>query len=121
MDLIEKNMILKTIDTLINYGEIDATSHTLIGSIHSSLPFTFTVLGDNEQLIPLQNSVDNGSSHIINVNFQFTTGLVSKFELKLEGSEFDINVKLWKPYPISKQVPPHVEVNEPLMDGTVIV
>ena len=104
MDLIEKNMVLKTTDTLINYGEIDETSHTLIGGIRSSLPFTFTVLGDNEQLIPLQNSIDNGSSHIINVNFQFITGPVSKFELKLEGSEFDINVKMWKPYPISTPV-----------------
>jgi hypothetical protein len=119
MDLIEKNMILKTTDTLINYGEIESSNHTLIGMIKSSLPFTFTVLGDNEQLIPLQNSLDNESFHIINIIFEFTTDFISKFELKLEGTDFDIQLKLWKPYPIS--IPLHAEATEPLLDGTVIV
>jgi hypothetical protein len=102
MDLIEKNMILKTTETLLNYGEIDATSHILNGVITSTLPFTFTALGDSLSLIPLQYSIPQGQGrHYLSVNSQFTTGLVSKFELKLEGSNFDINVKLWKPYPIS--------------------
>jgi hypothetical protein len=106
MDVIEKNMILKTTNTLLNYGEIDADSHTLIGSITSTLPFTFTPLGDSLPLVPLQYSIPQGQGlHKISVNSQFTTGLVSKFELKLEGSDFDINVKLWKPYPISPVLP----------------
>jgi hypothetical protein len=106
MDLIEKNMILKTTKTLLNYGEIDANQHFLSGTITSLLPFTFTALGDEVQLIPLQYSVPlNASLHSINVTSQFTTDLVSKFELKLEGSDFDINVKLWKPYPISQVLP----------------
>lgn len=101
MDVLELNCILKTTDTLLNYGKIDATSHMIYGSITSSLPFTFTVLGDDVSLIPLQYSVPQGQGlHKIIVNSQFTTGLV-KFELKLEGTDFDINVKLWKPYPIS--------------------
>jgi hypothetical protein len=102
MDVLEKNMILKTTNSLINYGGIDATNHFLSGTITSSLPFTFFALGDDVQLTPLQYSVPlNQSLHSINATSQFTTGLVSKFELKLEGSDFDINVKLWKPYPIS--------------------
>ena len=110
MDLIEKNMILKTTDTLINYGEIESSNHTLIGMIKSSFPFSFTVLGDNSQLIPLQNSLDDGRFHMINIIFEFTTDFISKFELKLEGTEFDINMKLWKPYPISKPVLPDAQV-----------
>ncbi len=100
MDIIEKNIILKTLDTLLNYGEIEANSHTLIGNISSPGPFTLTILGDDEILVPLQHSVNFGVD-TISVNFQFTTGFVSKFQLKLEGSGFDINIKLWKPYPIS--------------------
>jgi hypothetical protein len=106
MEVIEKNMILKTTETLLNYGAIDATSHTLIGKITSTLPFTFTALGDNLPLAPIQYSVPQGQGlHSIGVTAQFTTELVSKFELKLEGSDFDINVKLWKPYPISPVLP----------------
>jgi hypothetical protein len=112
MDLIEKNMILKTTsslqtggkETLLNYGDIDATNHILNGVITSSSPFTFTVLGDNEQLIPIKYSISQ-NPHIISVNSQFTTKHVSKFQLKLEGTDFDINVKLWKPYPISPVLP----------------
>ena len=105
MDVIEKNMILKTSETLLNYGGIDADSHLMIGTITSSLPFTFTALGDELPLIPLQYSVPQSQTlHSINMTRQFTTELVSKFELKLEGSDFDINVKLWKPYPISPVV-----------------
>ena len=105
MDVLELNMILKTTDTLLNYGGIDADSHIIIGTITSSLPFTFSALADDVQLIPLQYSVPQGQGlHKISVNSQFTTGIVSKFELKLEGSDFDINVKLWKPYPISPVV-----------------
>ena len=107
MDIIELNCIIKTTDTLLNYGEIDADSHLMTGTINSSLPFTFTALGDDAQLIPLQYSIPQGQGiHRINVTSQFTTGLVSKFELKLEGSDlFDINVKLWKPYEISPVLP----------------
>ena len=106
MDIIERNMILKTTDTLLNYGEIVADSHLMIGTITSSLPFTFIALGDGSPLIPLQYSVPQGQGlHKISINSQFTTELVSKFELKLEGSDFDINVKLWKPYPVSPVLP----------------
>ena len=106
MDVIEKNMILKTTNTLLNYGGIDVDSHTLIGTICSTLPFTFTALGDSQSLIPLQYSVPQGQGlHKISVNSQFTTGLVSKFELKMEGSNFDIQLKLWKPFPISPVLP----------------
>lgn len=111
MDLLEKNMILKTTDLLLNYGEIDATQHILVGNIQSSSPFTLTVLGDQDILVPLQDSILTEDKHILIVSSQFTTGLVSKFELKLEGSEFDINVKLWKPYPITK--PLRAEAIEP--------
>ena len=104
MDVIEKNMILKTTETLVNYGEIDATSHMIYGIITSSLPFTFTVLGDDTPLIPIQYSVP-ANTHKIIVNTQFTTGLVSKFQLKLEGSDFDIQLKLWKPYAVSPVLP----------------
>ena len=106
MDVIELNCIIKTTDTLLNYGGIDADSHLMIGTINSSLPFTFIALGDDTPLTSLQYSVPQGQGlHSINVNSQFTTGLISKFQLKLEGSDFDINVKLWKPYPISPVLP----------------
>ena len=106
MDVLELNCILKTTDCLLNYGGIDATSHILFGMITSSLPFTFTALGDELPLTQLQYSVPQGQGlHQINVNSQFTTGLISKFQLKMEGSDFDINVKLWKPYPISPVLP----------------
>jgi S1-C subfamily serine protease len=104
MDVLELNMLIKTTETLLNYGEIDANSHLMIGTITSSSPFTFTVFGDNEQLIPIQHSVVFGGNKL-SVNSQFITGIVSKFQLKLEGSDFDINVKLWKPYPVSPVLP----------------
>jgi hypothetical protein len=100
MDVLELNMIHKTTETLLNYGEIEANSHILNGVITSPFPFTLTALGDDFQLIPIQYSVP-GLPHVLSINKQFTTEMVSKFELKLEGSDFDINVKLWKPYPIS--------------------
>jgi hypothetical protein len=106
MDILELNCIIKTTDTLLNYGEIDATSHTIYGTITSSLPFTFTVLCDDTSSIPIQYSVPQSQGlHRVSVASQFTTGLISKFQLKLEGSDFDINVKLWKPYPISLVLP----------------
>jgi hypothetical protein len=106
MDVLELNCILKTTDPVLNYGGIDADSHIIIGTINSSLPFTFTALGDEAPLIPLQYSVPQGQGlHRISVNSQFTTSLISKFQLKLEGSDFDIQLKLWKPYPISPVLP----------------
>lgn len=106
MDILEKNCILKTTDTLLNYGEIDADIHTIYGTITGSLPFTFTVLCDDTSRIPIQYSVPQGQGlHRISVASQFTTGLISKFQLKLEGSDFDINLKLWKPYEISPVLP----------------
>ena len=101
MDVLELNMILQTSDLLINYGEIDATQHTLVGNIQSSLPFTLMVLGDQDILLPAQASIIKEDKHILFVSTLFVTGLVSKFQLKLEGSDFDIQLKLWKPYPIS--------------------
>ena len=116
MDILELNMLLKTSHQIINYGGIDASKHTLIGTVISSSPFTFTVLGDGIPLIPIQYSVPmvvnpTPIPHRIDVNFPFTTGVVSKFELKMEGTElFDINLKLWKPYPVSPVLPENTTV-----------
>lgn len=109
-DILEKNMILKTTDTLINYGEIDESKHTLTGSIISSSPFTFTILGDGIPLIDTQYSSPMTVSpvpilHRLDLNKSFTTELLSKFELKLEGTDFDVQLKLWKPFPISPVLP----------------
>ena len=105
-DILEKNCIIKTTDTLLNYGEIDPDIHTIYGTITSSLPFTFTVLCEDTPRISIQYSIPQSQDlHRISVASQFTTELVSNFQLKLEGSDFDINVKLWKPYPISPIIP----------------
>lgn len=115
MDILELNMLLKTSHQIINYGEIGEGKHTIIGTVTSSLPFTFVVLGDGIPLIPIQYSVPmvvNPSPipHRVDVNFPITTG-VSKFELKLEGTElFDIQMKLWRPYPISPVLPENTTV-----------
>lgn len=105
MDLLEKNMILQTNETLINYGGIDATAHTLEGTIFSSSPFSLMVLGDNNTLLPLQNSIVQEEKNVICVITSFTTGHISKFQLQLEGTDFDIQLKLWKPYPITEPIP----------------
>lgn len=109
-DILEKNMLLKTSQFLINYGEIDESKHTLIGTVTSFSPFTFVVLGDGIPLIPIQFSSPITVSptpilHRLDLNKFFTTGVV-KFELKLEGTElFDLNLKLWRPYPVSPVLP----------------
>ena len=115
MDILELNMLLKTTQTLINYGEIDEGKHTLTGTVISSSPFTFTVLGDGIPLIPIQYSSPMTVSpvpilHRLDLNKFFTTDIVSKFELKLEGTDFDINLKLWRPYPVSPVLPENTTV-----------
>jgi hypothetical protein len=114
MDILELNMILKTTQTLINYGEIDESKHTLTGTVTSSSPFTFVILGDGIPLIPIQFSspmVVNPTpiAHRLDLNKFFTTGVV-KFELKMEGTDFDIQLKLWKPYPVSPVLPENTTV-----------
>jgi len=102
MDVLEKNMIIQTTNTLLNYGEIDETTHTLAGVISSSSPFTITILGDNTILVPSQSS---GGGNALNLTNVFTSEKINKFQLKLEGSDFNIDLKLWRSYPVSLVLP----------------
>jgi hypothetical protein len=107
MDVLEKNMIIQTNEPLINYGSIEETQHTLVGYVTSSDPFILTLLGDGVTILSPQiaEPVNNEkSSYITNVNLAFYTG-ANKFQLKLDGTQFNIHLQLWKPYPISQVIP----------------
>jgi hypothetical protein len=107
MDVLEKNMIIQTNEPLINYGSIEETQHTLVGYVTSSDPFILTLLGDGVTILSPQIAEPvniEKSSYIMNVNRVFYTG-TNKFQLKLEGTQFDIHLQLWKPYPISQVLP----------------
>jgi len=104
MDLLEKNIVIQTSEPLLNYGELEETTHTLEGIIKSQTPFTVSLLGDGV-VLDQRNSENVGSEHRIQYDFVFTTSHVYKFQLKLEGTEFVIHLKVWKPYPISHLLP----------------
>jgi len=108
MDVLEKNMIVQTNDTLLNYGPIEETQHTLVGYITSPTPFSFIFLGDDVAILPSQTAEPanaENTSYITNVNQVFTTGSINKFQLQLQGSDFNIHLQLWKPYPVSPVLP----------------
>ena len=107
MDLLEKNMVIETSESLLNYGELDETTHKLEGTIKSQTPFMFSLLGDGV-VLDQRNSENVGSEHRIQYDFVFDTPHIYKFQLKLEKSiesNTVIRLKLWKPYPISPLLP----------------
>jgi len=110
MDVIDKNMILTTTETLLNYGSLDTDMYTLIGQVSSELPFTLTIVADGivipyvydvAQTVPFTISYNTMSS-----SNQFPIPKTTKFELHFDTSnEKSINLKLYKPYPISPVFP----------------
>lgn len=106
MDILEKNIKLKTNGTTLHYGELETNTHLLIGCIDSSLPFTFTLVGDQEPLIPIQNGLLDELLQLyrIFVNIQFSSSNVSDLQVVLEGTDLDVTLRIWKPYPISQPI-----------------
>jgi hypothetical protein len=106
MDIIEYNMIATTTNTVLNYGGLDKNTYTIVGQITSDLPFSLTIIADDVivpfgydliQTVPYTisfNSMENLNVHNIDE--------CSSFKLQFDmPNQKDINLKLWKPYPIS--------------------
>jgi hypothetical protein len=106
MDILEKNMIITTSEISLNYGSLEENQYTLIGQIISDLPFTINVLSD-DIIIPFVPTIYEGDYFILSFNLnesnnQFLINNTTKFKLQFDTTnEKEINLKLWKPYPIS--------------------
>ena len=106
MDVLEKNMRVTTTQTLLNYGGLDKNTYTLIGQITSELPFTLTILAD-EVIVPFGYDIIQTSPYTISFNSMENLNVCdidtcSSFKLQFDTTHLkDINLKLWKPYPIS--------------------
>jgi hypothetical protein len=106
MDIIEYNMIATTTNTVLNYGGLDKNTYTIVGQITSDSPFSLTIIADNVivpfgydiiQTVPYTisfNSMENLNVHNIDE--------CSSFKLQFDTpNQKEINLKLWKPYPVS--------------------
>jgi hypothetical protein len=106
MDILEKNMIITTSEMLLNYGSLETNLYTLIGQVISDSPFTINVLSD-DVIIPFTPIISEGDKYILSFNLneynnQFLINNTTKFKLQFDTTnEKEINLKLWKPYPIS--------------------
>ena len=106
MDILEKNMIITTSEISLNYGSLEENLYTLIGQIISDLPFTINVLSD-DIIIPFVPTLLISDKYILSFNLnesnnQFLINNTTKFKLQFDTTnEKEINLKLWKPYPIS--------------------
>jgi hypothetical protein len=110
MDVLEKNMIITTTQTLLNYGSLEEELYTLIGQVVSDSPFTIRILSD-DIVIPFVPTISEGDKYILSFNLmesnnQFFINPTNKFKLQFDTTnEKQVNLKLWKPYPISPVLP----------------
>jgi len=106
MDVLEKNMMATTTQTLLNYGGLDKNTYTIVGQITSDLPFTLMITADNV-IVPFGYDILQTGSYTINFNSMENLNVhnideCSSFKLQFDTpNQKDINLKLWKPYPIS--------------------
>lgn len=110
MDILEKNMIITTSEMLLNYGSLEEDLYTLIGQVVSDSPFTIIILSD-DVIIPFVSTVSEGDNYILSFNLmessnQFLINPTNKFQLQFDTpNKKQINLKLWKPYPVSPVLP----------------
>jgi hypothetical protein len=106
MDVLEKNMIATTTQNLLNYGGLDKNKYTIVGQITSDLPFSLTIIADNV-IVPFGYDLIQTAPYTISFNSMenlnvSTIDACSSFELQFDTpNQKEINLKLWKPYPIS--------------------
>jgi len=105
MDVLEKNMIATTTQTVLNYGELDKNTYTIVGQITSDLPFSLTIIADNV-IVPFGYDIIQTVPYTINFNSMenlnvYNIDKCSSFKLQFDTpNQKEINLKLWKPYPI---------------------
>lgn len=110
MDILEKNMIISTSEMILNYGSLEKNLYTLIGQVISDTPFTINVLSD-DVIIPFVSTIFDRDNYILSFNLmesnnQFLINDTTKFKLQFDTpNEKQINLKLWKPYPVSPVLP----------------
>ncbi len=106
MDVLEKNMVVSTTHTLLNYGGFDKNTYTLVGQVSSDSPFTLTIVADNIT-IPFGYDIIQTSPYTMSFNSMQNLNVsdidsCSSFILQFDTpNQKEINLKLWKPYPIS--------------------
>ena len=106
MDILEKNMIVTTTQSILNYGGLDKNTYTLVGQITSELPFTLTIVAD-DVIVPFGCDIIETIPYTISFNSMENLNVCdidtcSSFKLQFDTpNPKDINLKLWKPYPIS--------------------
>jgi len=105
MDVLEKNMIATTTQTLLNYGGLEKNTYTLVGQITSDLPFTVSIIAD-DVILPLQYDIIQPDPYTISFNSNENLNVCeiecSSFKLQFDTLHLKhINLKLWKPYPIT--------------------
>jgi hypothetical protein len=106
MDVLEKNMVVTTTRTLLNYGGLDKNMYTIAGQITSDFPFSLTIIADNV-IVPFGYDIIQTVPYTINFNSMenlnvYNIDECSSFKLKFDTpNQKEINLKLWKPYPIS--------------------
>jgi hypothetical protein len=106
MDVLEKNMIATTTNTLLNYGGLDKNTYTIVGQITSDSPFSLTIIADNI-IVPFGYDIIRDVPYTINFNSMENLNVsdidaCSSFKLQFNTpNQKAINLKLWKPYPIS--------------------
>jgi hypothetical protein len=105
MNILEKNMIATTTNTVLNYGSLETYTYTIIGQVKCDLPFSLKIIADNN-IIPFEYDIIETTPYTINfnskVNLNVHIDACASFKLQFDTpSQKDINLKLWKPYPIS--------------------
>lgn len=106
MYILEKNMIATTTNTLLNYGGLDKNTYTIVGQITSDLPFTLTIIADNF-VVPFEYDIIQNNQYTISFNSMENLNVhnideCSSFKLQFDTpNQKEINLELWKPYPIS--------------------
>jgi hypothetical protein len=106
MDVLEKNMIATTTQPLLNYGVLDKNTYTLVGQVTSDSPFTLTILAD-EVIVPFGYDIIQTVPYTISFNSMENLNVCdivacASFKLQFDTpNPKEINLKLWKPYPIS--------------------
>jgi hypothetical protein len=107
MDILVKNMVTSTTNTVLNYGSLETNIYTIGGQVTCDVPFTLKIMSDNN-IVPYNYTIVESIPYTIYFSAMDGNQTVStidacaSFTLQFDTSEQkDINLKLWKPYPIS--------------------
>ena len=105
MDILEKNMIATTTNTVLNYGSLETNVYTIVGQVKCDLPFTLKIIADYN-IIPYEYDIVETTPYTINFNsiknINVYIDSCASFTLQFDTpNQKDITLKLWKPYPIS--------------------